>query len=556
MKRDTAARARLVAVILATTLTGLDQTASAQAQRTAPPPQGQQTAPPYPVGPGAPTGTSSIAGRVLTPDSNSPVRAADVEAVYEKGARLVAKTDENGAYNFDRLAAGAWRITASKGGYVSWQFGQRRPFQPPPPISLARGQKVTADIPLTRGGAIAGRIYNASGDSVGGVQVRVYRARMEQGARRLKTVGVADLTDDMGAFRVYGLPPGDYYVAASLRVAPVGSIVETTYAPTYFPGTGDLAEAQRIKLGLGAEATATFPLLPVRPTRISGVVLSASGGPADAFLNLVSEASELGVPLGVGGVTRSDGTFTLADVAPGRYILKASLRGDGPDESAAMPVTVDGNELTGITLVTGRPATLRGTIVADAGVSRALPPRLTVAAFSARETGMVLDSGDGPKFEIGSLSEPFRLTVDGLPEDWAVRSITVNDADALDDTIELSSNQQAIARVVVTDRLTAVSGVATAADATTTREIVVFPENSAKWGHRTRYIRRVEADASGSFRIVGLPPGERYLAYATDYLEDGEHLDPEFLTSIRNVAVPFSLEDGERRALDLKVVER
>ena len=87
---------------------------------------------------------------------------------------------------------------------------------------------------------------------------------MEQGARRLKAVGVADLTDDMGAFRVYGLPPGDYYIAASLRVAPVGSIVETTYAPTY-SGTGDLAEAQRIKLGLGAEATATFPLLPVRP---------------------------------------------------------------------------------------------------------------------------------------------------------------------------------------------------------------------------------------------------------------------------------------------------
>ena len=78
------------------------------------------------------------------------------------------------AYRFDRLAAGPWRITASKGGYVSWQFGQRRPFQPPPPVSLTNGQQFTADIPLTRGGAISGRIYNASGDSVGGAQVRVY----------------------------------------------------------------------------------------------------------------------------------------------------------------------------------------------------------------------------------------------------------------------------------------------------------------------------------------------------------------------------------------------
>ena len=79
-----------------------------------------------------------------------------------------------------------------------------------------------------------------------------------------------------------------------------------------------------------------------------------------------------------------------------------------------MTVTVDGNELTGITLVTGRPATLRGTIVADAGISRSLPAALTVVAFSAREGGTVLDSGDGVRFDIGSLNEPFRLTVDGL----------------------------------------------------------------------------------------------------------------------------------------------
>jgi hypothetical protein len=484
------------------------------------------------------------------------VRAADVEVVNENGVRLATKTDENGAYRFDRLAAGAWRINASKGGYVSWQFGQRRPFQPAEPISLARGQELTADIPLSRGGAISGRIYDASGDSVGGVQVRVYRARIEQGARRLKAVGVADLTDDTGAFRVYGLPPGDYYVAASLRVAPIDSIVETTYAPTYFPGSGDLAEAQRIKLGLGAEATATFPLLPVRPTRISGVVVNGSGGPADAFLNLVSESSELGVPIGVGGVTQSNGTFTLADVAPGRYILKASLRGDGPDESGAIPVTVDGSELTGITVVTGRPATLRGTIVADVGIARAPPTNLTVVAFSARGSGTVLDSGKGLTFEIGSLSEPFRLTVDDLPDGWRIKSITVNDTDALDNTIELSPNQQAIARVVLTNRLNEVSGVVTPDDATTPREIVVFPEDSTKWGYRSRYVRRVEAEAGGNFLIVGLPPEERYLAFATDYLEDGEHLDPEFLASIRNDAVPFSLDEAETRMLELKTVKR
>lgn len=284
--------------------------------------------------------------------------------------------------------------------------------------------------------------------------------------------------------------------------------------------------------------------------------MNGAGSPADAFLNLVSEGSELGVPAAAGGVTRSDGTFTLADVSPGRYVLKATLRGDGPDESASLPLVVDGDEVTGVTLVTGRPATVLGTIVADVGASRAVPVKLRVVAFSDRESGTVLDSGDGVKFELGSLSEPFRLMVDELPQGWGVKALTVNDMDVLDRAIELSPGQQGIARVVLTDRLTQVRGVATAADPASARSIVVFPEDPEKWGHRSRYVRRVDADADGNFAIAGLPPGEPYLAVATDYLDGGEHLDPEFLSGIRDLAVPFTLDDAETRTLELKVVER
>jgi hypothetical protein len=534
-----------IGTVMLVFLTALDQTALAQ---------GRRGGTPYP-GPDV-RGTASIVGHVMTPGSNTPVRAADVVATNEIGASVGTKTDQNGAYRLEGLPAGNWRLTASKGGYVTWQFGQRRPFLPAQPVSLGQGQAFTADIPLTRGGAISGRVYDASGDSLGGLHVRVYRATMEQGMRRLKAVGLADLTDDTGSFRVYGLPPGDYYVAASMRVAPIDSIVETTYAPTYFPGTSDLSEAQRIKLGLGAEATATFQLLTIRTSRISGTVLTSSGAPADAFLHLVPHGSEFGIPTGAGGVTRADGSFTLHDVAPGRYVLKASLRGVGPDEAASIPLTVGGNEVSGISVMTGRPASLRGTIVADAGVTRTLPDKLTVIAYSAREGNTVLDRGDGLKFDIGSLNEPFRLALDGLPEGWAVKQILVSDVDMIDDAIELSPGQQGVTRIVVTDRLTEVNGTVAPTDKTTPRSVVVFPENSAKWIARSRHIRRIEVEPDGSFRIRGLPPGERYLAFATDYLEDGEHLDPEFLTEIRNIAVPFTLGDTEKRTLDLNVVER
>ena len=194
-------------------LAGLGTTAQAQIRRGGAPEA---------TGPGAaPRSNASIVGHVLTPDSNSPVRAADVLAVSRNGRRVSTTTDENGAYQLERLTEGEWLVTASKGGYVTWQFGQRRPYQTPPPIALKRGERFTADIPLTRGGAISGRVYDPTGDALAGLQVRVYRATMEQGTRRLKAVGVPDMTDDTGSYRVYGLPPGDYFVAASLRVAPL-----------------------------------------------------------------------------------------------------------------------------------------------------------------------------------------------------------------------------------------------------------------------------------------------------------------------------------------------
>ena len=365
--------------------------------------------------------------------------------------------------------------------------------------------------------------------------------------RRLEDVGAADQTDDTGAYRIFGLPPGDYYVAASLRMAPPDSVVQTTYSPTYYPGTGELAQAQRIRVDLGTESTAIFPLLPVRSVNVTGTVLTSSGGPANAFLNLVSDAAEFGTPLGIGGVTQPDGTFTIPDVPPGRYTLNASLRGDGPAEAGSMPLTVVNDDVTGNTIVTGGLATLKGRFVADAGVVGAMPDALLVAT-AARPGGTVLASGSGKTFELDELSEPFTLRVEYLPDGWGVKSIVVNGVDVIDSKIELAANQEAEAEVVLTNRLTRITGTVSAEGQPVKAEVIVFAADSSKWAYPSRFVRTVSADEKGQFRISGLPPSDRYLAVATDYLEDGEHHDPEFLERMRDAATPFLLE-GTRLAV-------
>jgi len=500
------------------------------------------------------SGTGAIVGRVLDAATHAPIRRAQIQGSNNQ-LFVDAVTDDEGRYELMNLPPGSWRVTVAKGGYLTWQPGQRRPFHPPAPINLARGQRVSADVYMTRGGVITGHVADQTGEPLAGLRVKAYRAKMVGGYRRLEDVGAADQTDDTGAYRIYGLPPGDYYVAASLRVAPADSVVQTTYSPTYYPGTGDLALAQRIRVDSGTETAASFALLPVRSVTVSGTVITSSGTPANAFLNLVSDAAELGTPLGFGGVTQPDGTFTIPDVPPGRYTLKASLRGDGPTETGSIPLTVLDDDVAGNIIVTGRPAVMKGRFIADAGVDAALPGAWLVAT-AARPGGTVLASGSGPAFELGDLSEPFTLRVDQLPDTWAVKSIVVNGADVTDSRIELAANSVAEAQVVLINRPTRLSGTVSADGQPVKAEVVVFAADPARWTYPSRFVRTASSDAKGRFRITGLPPGERYLAVATDYLEDGEHFDPEFLERVRGSATPFSLDEGGALSLQLTVIAR
>jgi hypothetical protein len=502
----------------------------------------------------AAAGDGRITGRVFDAVTNTPIRRAKVQA--NDGDLVVdATTDDDGRFDLAGLSRGDWTVSISKAGYLTTQLGQRHALDTPSPITVAAGQHVTVDVPLARGGVVTGKVYEDGGEPLAGLRVRVHRMRTTEGVRRLEAIGADDFTDDTGAYRIYGLPPGDYVVTASLRVAPPDSIVDTTYAPTYYPGTGDAAQAQRVRVDVGAEATAIFPLLPIRRVRVSGSVMASSGLPADAFLSLVSESTDAGGQH-FGGVTAADGTFTLVDVPPGDYKLVASLRGNGPSESASIALLVGNEDIVGAALTTSRPATLRGRISADAAGSREIPDNLEVVAFSTGASGSVLASDSGPAFRLDDLDEPFFLRVDGLPEGWMIKSIVVNGLDVTDAPISIPLAQEGDAHIVVTDRAGKVEGTAISSLQARRVAVVVFPEDRRKWTFPSRYVRATTTDDQGRFRFAGLPGGESYLALAIDWLHDGEHTDPDFLERVSGTASRFRLAESATHTLGLPVIAR
>jgi hypothetical protein len=546
-----------------------------------------------------PTGTGVIRGRVTAQDTGAPVRRAQVRGTAGgAGFARLATTDADGRFELRDLPAGQWALQASKPGFVTQRLGQRRPFETVVPLDLQDGQQLSsANFALTRGGAITGRVFDDFGDPVANARVQVLRSQMVEGRRRLVQTGTGDETDDTGAFRLYGLAPGDYYVAATLRAGPqnivanvVGNVLDALgggdragYAPTYFPGTGNVGEAQRISLGAGEETSVSFALLPVRTVRISGTVVSASGAPPSngAVILSAADTDEVGIVTPAAGPIQANGSFTIVNAVPGSYVLSvrtggggggggrgqgplAALR-DGTGEVGILPIVVGSEDMTGVTIVTTRGASLEGTIVFEGGAARPRLDTLRVAARPLRGSAQPLAgrASQSPvaangSFTLSSLVGSVTFRVDGLPALWTLKSIEVGGTDVTDAPIDLKGSEQLTgARITLTDKITELNGTATlGAAAAKDFSVIVFADDKNKWSFPTRHVRSARGNTQGNFSIRGLPGGTGYLAVAVSHLEEGEAQDPEFLAALRERATSVSLREGEAKTMELRVLER
>ena len=419
---------------------------------------------------------------------------------------------------------------------------------------------------------IAGRIVDEFGEPLTGAQVSVLRYTYINGVRQLRPAGQGNRTDDQGAFRVFGLPPGDYYVTATLREDRAerrladDDAPSSGYAPTYFPGTTNAADAQRVTVNLGEEVNGVaFGLTLVPLARVSGRVVGPAGlAPVGPIMAMPDDA--LGLTGGGGvrtGQIRADGTFEVAGLAPGRYILQAG-RGRRPtnDLVGRTTVTVAGANLDNISIAMTSPAVAAGRIETDTGAPpafRAAQVRVSAVAADPGQMGFG-GGGMGPvaddyTFEVRGMSGPSYLRVNA-PSGWYLKRILLDGQDVTDTPLGFEPGATVPGlRVVLTQSAATVSGSvrddrgAAVLDAT----VVVFPDDEASWRPQSRFIRSARPDTSGRFEISGLPGSSSYRVIAVQTLEDGQASDPEFLATIRDRAERLSVNDGESKALDLRL---
>jgi hypothetical protein len=534
------------------------------------------------------TDIGSISGRVFAAGTGLPVPGAAVRLAGRQIVRASSAGDD-GYFELQGIPPGEYLLTALSPGYAIGAHGQRTATEMPRSFALgAREARSGTDIQLTPLGKISGQIVDSEGRPAAKVQVQVFR-KPQPGIgvdAPPNARVVAATTDATGAFTITGLAAGNYYVMAASRAndaSKPGALPRSFQLAlrAYYPGTSDSLSALPVRVDLGAETSnISFALQAARLGRIAGTVVDTRGRPAkDGVVLLNNAPNEVGevMALGTYAEVGDDGSFVLRDVPVGLYSLDvwsksaieqlgtrgggglADLR-QGSPEFASRVLRVGGDDVEDLMIRTEPGFRVSGKLVADGSMPRGAGPigieATSIAGASLLSRFLVGDAAvvqaDG-SFELLKLLGPQVLRASKLPDGWMLKQVKAAGLDVTDEGFEAVHDWSGV-EVMVT-RQTEIGGIVAERrglpiPGTT---VVVFAEDRRRWTlPLTRFVRTAVSNADGRYAIAGLPAG-RYYAAAIPAVIEGKLTEPDDLEGLVPRASRFSLGEGERRTLDLRI---
>ncbi len=273
----------------------------------------------------------------------------------------------DGSYTVERLAPGEYTVMASLPGYLSPMddivaAAMAMPDDRSPAalrqllasngsVTISGGETESYDISLQRGASVSGHILYSDGAPATQILIEVQdanakklpgdkqrQAEMAAGFSRVMFTHQSQNTDDQGHFRIAGLKPGTYRVAAISSVAAnldsesgdmpgiellIGGMADPSALRVYSGDTLHAKAAKTYELRAGDDVTGVDITIPLNAFhQVKGVLTAVDGRPINQATLTLTDSTDDSVTFE--SQVADDGSFSFPTIANGTYTLAAS----------------------------------------------------------------------------------------------------------------------------------------------------------------------------------------------------------------------------------------
>lgn len=470
------------------------------------------------------------------------------------------------------VAPGAYTLVAERNGYVARREARSA-------ITVTAGSDVrNVVLRLAPAAAITGRVFNEDGDPVPYASVEaLQRGGFPRGPR---TVPVRSAqTNDLGEYRLFGLPPGRYLLRATLSDhAPSGftgyrtkSDTEMTYPPVYYPDVTSMDAASFYDVRAGTESRADFHLVRIAGVTLRGRVTGLPKSEQPVRANVILRS---GFQQGGNAVVQEDGSFEMRGIVPGTYSLDAYApefvaAGTEPKmRTAHQKITVSPGQNEEIIL--NLQAAIAGEIPGRIRVEGAAPKldRIFISLVPAQtrdDDDEVMAFGRGGGSGSVQADGSFRLRVNGRGpfrvilsarasglEDYYTKTVLYGGRDVTESGFTFTGTPANL-EITVSSAGATIEGsvVDGAGKAVANATVIAIPDGKLR--EQYELYEPATTDQNGHFLIRGQRPGN-YSVFAFLDLHGQEYFDPNFVKQYEDQAQSLHAEANGHHQLALKVI--
>ncbi len=506
----------------------------------------------------------TVSGSVVNSATGEPIPRALVQLMGP--LQRSDLTDSQGSFRFEGVPEGRAMFMVRKPGFFSSEELSRGGGRPRAPVMIS-GDVSSLVLKLAPEGIVAAVVTGEDGEPLEGVHLRLKRQIVNNGRKQWEMRGQST-TDDTGEFRAANLIPGTYYmVAQAQRPATPRAAAEPNigYAPSYYPGTPDLASASPIEVRGGQTVQIEFRMRLQPVYEVAGFVTGIAPDQRGANIEFVNRSGD-----SLASNVRfnpEDASFS-ARLPGGTYTARAtSFNRQGPASKASATITVTANVsgirlplLPGATIpvvvkteFTNQPGSPSvgsgiGTVGSSSSPRQYASVQLT-GLDGATSVSSTYDADNNAPLTLRNV-EPGRYTVQISPHGaWYVRSATYGQADLLQEDLVVGQGGDARPlEVVLRDDGGSVAGSVTSDNVAVPAVVLVMPE-------RRSTVPQTQYASERGFTINTLAPGD-YLLFAFDSTDGLEYTNREALEPYASRAMHVTVGSKGSATATLTLIKR